>query len=66
MDKRLEALEIKLSYQEHLIQELNEVVITQQNQVDKLEKSIHQIREHLSGGQGQQSAPENESPPPHY
>ncbi len=66
MNKRLEDLEVKLSYQEHLIQELNDVVIIQQNQVDKLEKSIHQIREHLSAGEGQQSSPENESLPPHY
>ncbi|MDQ7057285.1 MAG: SlyX family protein [Ghiorsea sp.] len=62
----MEALEIKISYQEHLIQELNEVVVRQQSQMDKLEKSIHQIREYLRAGETHQNTQEVESPPPHY
>jgi SlyX protein len=66
MDARIEALETKISYQEHLIQELNEVVISQQNQMDKLEKSLEQLRDYIRSAGEQQSSPEQEAPPPHY
>lgn len=66
METRLETLETKSAYQEHLIQELNEVVIQQQNQIDKLEKSLTQLREYLSSAGEQQNSFEQETPPPHY
>ena len=66
MEERLEALEVKTSYQERLIQELNEVIIAQQNQVDKLEKSVRQLRDYLRGMGEQPHGSEPEAPPPHY
>ena len=45
MENRVVELETKISYQEHLLQELNEVVITQQNQIDALEKSKIDVKE---------------------
>ncbi len=66
-NERLEELEVKISYQERLIQELNDVIVLQQRQVDKLEESILQVREYLCREQGQRSATEREeNPPPHY
>jgi len=66
METRMEALETKISYQEHLIQELNEVVISQQNQVDKLEKTLQELKNYLRHAEAGQSSPEQEAPPPHY
>ena len=66
LDIRLEAVETKISYQEHLIQELNEVVISQQNQIDKLEKALQQLRSHINHTETGQTTPEQEAPPPHY
>ncbi len=66
VETRLEMLETKSAYQEHLIQELNEVVIQQQSQIDKLEKSLAQLREYLSSAGEQQGSFEQEAPPPHY
>jgi SlyX protein len=66
VDERMEALETKISYQEHMIQELNEVVISQQNQVDKLEKSLQVLQDQLQHREAGQSPPEQEAPPPHY
>ena len=66
LDTRLEAVETKISYQEHLIQELNEVVISQQNQIDKLEKTLQQLRNHINHVETEQATPEQEVPPPHY
>ena len=66
LDTRLEALETKISYQEHLIQELNEVVISQQNQIDKLDKALRQLQSYINHTETGQTTPEQEAPPPHY
>lgn len=66
MNARIEALEVKLSYQEHVIQELNDVIISQQNQIDKLDKSVAQLRDYLRGMGEQSHGSEPEAPPPHY
>jgi len=66
MEARVEALETKISYQERLIQELNEVIIAQQNQIDKIEKTLLQMRDYVQNIQGQEGALPQEAPPPHY
>ncbi len=67
MENRIIELETKISYQEHLIQELNDVVTHQQKQIDALELEIKRIRDHLKGTSSSQIArPEEEVPPPHY
>jgi len=66
MEARVEALETKISYQERLIKELNEVIIAQQNQIDKIEKTLLQMRDYVQNIQGQEGALPQEAPPPHY
>jgi len=67
LENRIIELETKISYQEHLIQELNDVITSQQKQIDQLERDIHQIRDHLKQANTSQIAkPEEEVPPPHY
>ena len=67
IEDRLVDIEIKLSYQEDTIQELNGVVCAQQKQIDQLEsvckvfaKRIKVLSEALEG-----EIPLNEKPP-HY
>ena len=66
MEDRIIDLETKSAYQEHLIQELNEVIISQQKQIDRLEKSLLHLKAFLRNQDGQPSEPEKEAPPPHY
>ncbi len=67
MENRIIELETKISYQEHLLHELNEVVTAQQKQIDALEKELRRIREHLKAGHSSGIArPEEDVPPPHY
>ncbi len=67
MEDRIIELETRLSYQDRLIQELNEVVTRQQNQIDHLEADMKRVRDHLKGSAGSQIArPDEEIPPPHY
>jgi len=67
LNERIIELETKSSYQEHLIQELNEVIISQQKQIDALQASIQRMSDYLKNSQGSQLArPDEEVPPPHY
>jgi len=67
LNERIIELETKSSYQEHLIQELNDVVISQQKQIDSLQASMQRVSDYLKNNQGSQLArPEEEVPPPHY
>jgi len=67
VEHRIIELETKVSYQEHLLQELNEVITAQQAQVDGLEKELKRMRDYMRGHQGSGLArPDEEVPPPHY
>jgi len=67
MEDRIIELETRLSYQDHLIGELNEVVTSQQQQIDALEKAVQQLRSHLKQSSSSGLArPDEEVPPPHY
>jgi SlyX protein len=65
--KRLQLLEENFEFQESTIDTLNQVIIDQQGQLDKLEEKINRLEglllsvqtESLSGGG-------EEPPPPHY
>lgn len=67
MDNRIIELEARIAYQDHTIGELNEVVTRQQQQIDRLEGLVEQLRQNLkqSGSSGL-ARPEEEVPPPHY
>jgi len=67
MNNRLTELETKISYQDHTIGELNDVVVRQQRQIDRLEKALERLRQHLKQGNNPELArPDEEIPPPHY
>lgn len=65
-DERLTQLEIKLSYTEDLLDTLNQLVATQQDQIDLLLREVARLRQQ-GGGEGQ-AAPRNlrDELPPHY
>jgi len=66
-DKRMMSLETKVSYQEYMIQELNEVLISQQKQISLLQDHLTRIQEQLKSVRNTEtSRPEDEPPPPHY
>lgn len=66
MENRIIDLETKSAYQEHLIQELNDVIVRQQRQIDALEKSLYQLKEYVRNQEQPHTPPEQEAPPPHY
>ncbi len=64
--QRLTDLEIKASFQEDLLDALNQVIVRQQQQIDQLVREIAHLRE--SGAEGGVGASRNlrDELPPHY
>lgn len=66
-EDRLMDIEIKLSHQEHAVEELNQVICQQQKKIDHLEEIcaalIRHVKELSDGAAEQRTANE---PPPHY
>ena len=65
-DQRLTELEIKASFTEDLVEQLNQVIIRQQTQIDALIFEVQRLREHSrDAGSGQAGSLRDELPP-HY
>jgi len=66
-DKRITELETKVAYQEHTIQELNDVIYRQQQQIDEIEIKCQHLMSRIQSlaetGSGDQPANDR---PPHY
>jgi len=64
-ESRLAELEIKLSFSEDLLEELNRTVARQQQRIEALERQLHELRLQM-----QRSLPRDDTPgheiPPHY
>lgn len=63
-EERLTDIEIRIEYQERTIAQLNDVVVSQQNQLDALQKEFSKLKARLEG-QELGFGPANEKPP-HY
>lgn len=65
-DTRLTNLEIKLSFAEDMVEELNKTVFRQQQQIDWLIREVDKLRQQSpEGGAAGSRNPADESPP-HY
>ena len=65
-DQRLTELEIKASYSEDLLDELNLVIVRQQSQIDQLIREIGHLRQRgLDATMGAAPSPADDLPP-HY
>lgn len=68
IEAKLVDLEIKASFTEDLVDQLNQVVTRQQQQIDALIAEIVRLRElrHLQPGGLHPSGPAHDEKPPHY
>jgi SlyX protein len=62
---RIDALEMRLTYQDETIEALNQTVTAQWKQIDALTRQIAAFGERLQQAETSAAAPANE-PPPHY
>jgi SlyX protein len=65
-EQRLTDLEIKISYQEDLLDQLNQVVVRQQQEIDLLIREVRRLRQQAPEGGGQTFSRASEELPPHY
>jgi SlyX protein len=64
-EQRITEVEIKLSYTEDLLDELNLTIYRQQQQIDALIQQVHSLRQQAPEGGGAARSPQDELPP-HY
>jgi len=63
---RITELEIKIAYQEDLVQSLNITVSNQQTQIDKLEETCKLLNEKIKNRVESESLTQGVEKPPHY
>ena len=66
MESRITELEIKISYTEDLVEELNRTVFRQQQQIDLLAKELRNLRDQVQNTQPQEFRSLRADIPPHY
>jgi SlyX protein len=67
VEDRLIDLETRIGFQEHTIEQLNQVIVDQQKQLDRLALRLEQTEERMKSLQSSNIAlPHEEAPPPHY
>ena len=66
LEQRLNDLEIKFSYAENLLDQLNLVIYRQQQQIDDLARELRHLRQQVPEGGGAASLNLRDELPPHY
>ena len=65
-DHRLTELEIKASFNEDLLEQLNQVIIRQQQQIDALLREVAQLRQPVADGDVRTTHSLRDELPPHF
>ena len=66
LEARVMDLESRLAFQDDTIQALNDVLVMQQNAVDRLQMQMAALLKRQEEMGGQFESIEEEAPPPHY
>ena len=65
LSERIDALEIRLTFQDETIETLNQTITVQWQQIDALTRQLAELKELVREAASNESGPVNE-PPPHY
>jgi len=65
LSDRIDALEMRLAYQDVTIETLNQTITEQWKQIDALTRQVAELKERLQEAERHAPGPANE-PPPHY
>ncbi len=66
IDARLTELEIKASYAEDLLEQLNQTIYRQQQQIERLQREVLNLRQQLPEGSAPVQRNLRDELPPHY
>ena len=65
LSERIDALEVRLTYQDETIETLNQTITAQWKQIDALTRQIAELRDQLQEAERHAPGPVSERPP-HY
>jgi len=65
LNERIDALEMRLTYQDVTIETLNQTITAQWVEIDRLTRQVAELKERLREAESHAPGPANE-PPPHY
>jgi SlyX protein len=65
LSERIDALEMRLTYQDVTIETLNQTITAQWVEIDRLTRQVAELKERLQETESNAPGPVNE-PPPHY
>ena len=66
IEARLTELEIKASFTDDLLESLNQIIVRQQQQIDRLERQIAQLQQHSAEAGTPAFRSLRDELPPHY
>ena len=66
MESRITELEIKITYMEDLVEELNRTVYRQQQQIELLANELRNLRDQVQNAMPQEKRSLRDEIPPHY
>jgi SlyX protein len=66
LERRLADIEVKLSFAENLVDELNGVVYRQQQQIDALQEALRRLRDQVEANAPAEPRNLRDEIPPHY
>ncbi len=66
MESRLADIEVKVSFSEEMLEELNRTVYRQQQQIDQLQKELQVLREQVRNSLPTEPRNPLDETPPHY
>lgn len=66
LEERMTLLEEKLEFQDYTVEKLNDVLITQQNQIDELEHRLGVLQQKMDTFQTDSHSEDKTQRPPHY
>ena len=65
LSERIDALEMRLTFQDEAIETLNQTITAQWKQIDAMTRQLGELKERLQDAESNARGPANE-PPPHY
>ena len=65
LNERIDALEMRLTYQDEAIETLNQTITKQWLEIDRLTRLVAELKVRLQEAESHAPGPANE-PPPHY
>ena len=66
MNNAIIDLQTKLSFQDELLEQLNQVITDQQQQISRLEVRLEALKSQVQTMQSAQVVSDSNEPPPHY